>query len=124
VSAAGLADADVSYALVCLKTGALLELLDGRAADARMQDLAAASPELFRAGRPTELAALFAQLGSQRAIESFQEILFVSERAIYVAQLLTTRPGVALVAASVDAGKLGLILSGVRAHTAQLEAAG
>jgi hypothetical protein len=119
VSAPGLDDGDISYALVCLKTGALLEVFGGSPASARVEDLAAASAELFRAGNPANLAALFERLGSQYRGELFQEIVFVSARAAHVVQRLAEKPEVALLAVSVDAGKLALMLSGV--HTLMLQ---
>lgn len=114
-------DADISYALVCLKTGAMLESLDPAAPTARMQDLASATPELFQAGAPADFGAFFTRLGSEQKRTSFQEIVFMSAQNAHVVQRLSHRPDVALVAVSVDAKKLGLMLSGVRARMLRLE---
>jgi hypothetical protein len=115
-------DADISFALVCLKTGVVLESLHAGTPIARMQDLAAAAPELFRSGAGMDLGALFTRLGSELRIDSFQEIVFMSRRTAHVVQRLTRRPDVALLAVSVDAKKLGLLLAGVRARLSALEA--
>jgi hypothetical protein len=112
-------DADVSYALVCLKTGVVLESFQAGAAIARLQDLASAAPELFRA---SDFRALFARLGSELKSDSFQEVVFMSQRCEHVVQRLSKREDVALLAVSVDAKKLGLMLSGVRARMLALEA--
>jgi hypothetical protein len=115
-------DADISYALVCLKTGVVLDALRGGAPIARMQDLAAAAPELFRSGAPADLGALFARLGSDLQSDSFHEIVFMSQRTAHVVQRLRERPDVALLAVSMDTKKLGLMLSGVRARLLELGA--
>jgi hypothetical protein len=114
-------DSEINYALISLKTGEVLdsaELVLG----ARMQDLAAAAPELFRAGNPDDRQALFQRLGSELKSDSFQEIVFVSARSAHVVQRLAQQPELALLAVSTDTRKLGLMLSGVRARLLQLEA--
>lgn len=116
-------DADITYALVCLKTGVLLGTpADGSCPSARLSDLADAAPELFRAGTHTDFGALFAPLGSEQSKGPFQEIVFVSANNVHVAQRLLRRPDVALVALSSEIHKLGLMLSGVRARLLELEA--
>lgn len=117
-------DADVSFALVCLKTGAVLEALNASARGARLTDLAAASPELFRSGVDMDLGSLLARLGADLKDESFHEIVFMSRRTAHVVQRLLRRPDVALLAVSTDTDKLGLMLASVRARVAALEAAG
>lgn len=121
MSNTGLDDSDISFALVCLKTGALLEVFDARPASARVEDLAAASAELFRAGNPGDLSALFKRLGSLHEGDSFHEIVFVSPSAAHVVQRLPNKPSVALLAVSVDPSKLALMLSGVHALMTQQE---
>jgi hypothetical protein len=123
VSFANSDDADITYALVCLKTGALLRTpADGPRPSVRLIDLAAAARELFRAGAHTDFGALFAPLGSEQSKGPFQEIVFMSAHKVHVAQRLLGRPDVALVALSSELHKLGLMLSGVRARLLELEA--
>jgi hypothetical protein len=122
VSAKSLDDGEISYALVCLKTGALLGDSAASAPLARLEDLAAASPELFRAGRPEDLGALFGRFGSEHKGDVFREMVFVSTRAAYVVQRLPHQAQVALIAVSVDPSKLALMLSGVRARVLEQEA--
>ena len=117
-------DADITYALVCLKTGVLLDACEAGAAppSARLVDLAAAAPELFRAGTSSDFGALFTSLGSEQSAGTFQEFVFVSAQGAHVVQRLPSHPDTALVALSPEMHKLGIMLSGVRARMLSLEA--
>ena len=108
-------DADISYALVCLKTGAVLGT-DSRQHAGLLEDLAAASPELFMAGRRAELTAIFTRLGSQQTEQSFQEIVLVSRQCAHVVQRLPGRHDTALLAVCRDIRKLALVRACVRAR--------
>jgi hypothetical protein len=121
----GLADGDpsISYALVCLKTGSVLEVLAPQSTSSGLEDLAAATPELFRADASLQLSAVFARLGASSSGEAFQEIVLVSPARASAVQRLRHPPETALLAQCDDCSKLGLLLSGVRARVQQLEAA-
>jgi hypothetical protein len=119
--AAPLDDPEIRYALVSLKTGTAVgssEVLES----ARLQDLCAAAPELFRAGAASELTALLARLSGETACQGVHEIVFMSQRAVHVVQRVACKPDLALVAVCEDGKKLGLMLSGVHARALQLEA--
>lgn len=113
---------DICYALVCLRTGALLEHAEAGPLIERMKNFASAAPEVFRASTSYDFGPLFARLGSDRSADAFQEVVFVSGQCAHVAQRMRHRPEVALVAVSTDVEKLGLMLSGVRARALVLEA--
>lgn len=114
-------DAAIHYALVDLKTG--LSLSSAELSSARLQDLASATPELFRAGGTADFSALFSRLSGEPASSTFQEIVLMSARAAHVVQRAVRRPDLALVAVSEDTTKLGMMLSGVRTRMLELEAA-
>jgi hypothetical protein len=123
VSSSLVEDSHIHYAVVCLKTGLVLELFEGAATCAALEDLASAAPELLRAGAPADLGAFFARLGSERKGDAFQEIVFMSGVRAHVVQRLLQRPDLALLAVSTDAKMLGLMLSGVRERMLALERA-
>jgi hypothetical protein len=122
VSAALEQDGEIYYALVCLKTGAVLGVLDDSALSDRMRTLATAAPELFGAASKTDLSPLFARIGSEHCDDAFHEVILVSATSAHIVQRLRKLPDVALMAISTDAGQLGLMLSGMRARVLQLEA--
>lgn len=116
------AEADIAYALISLKTGLVLGPLSGRLSR-RLEDLAAAAPELFRSSPSSDFGPLFTRLGSQDGSQSFQEIVVISAQHAHVVQRLPNRPDTALLAVSEDSKKLGLLLSGVRAHLLRITGA-
>lgn len=114
-------DTDISYALVDLKSGTVLDTASGGALGQRLADLGSAAPELFRAGAGTDFSTLFKRLGSERNGDSFQEIVLLSPTRAHVVQRVPSRPGLALVASSTDIRKVGLLLFGAHARITQLE---
>jgi hypothetical protein len=103
----------ISCALVCLRTGSVLELLDGPSIP-RVADLANAAAAVLCSPVPRALAAAFVRLGSERDAASFQELSFVSSAGAHVLQQLSQ--DVALVAVSPDPDNLGAVLAAARAR--------
>jgi hypothetical protein len=114
-------DAAIFYALLDLKSGSPLSLTES--GSARVEDIASAAPELFRAGAPADFSALFSRLSGETVSAWAQEIVLMSAGAAHVVQRGARRPDLALVAVSEDTRKLGLMLSGVRTRMLELEVA-
>ncbi len=115
------AEEDIQYDLVCLQTGAVLEVLDGEAAHPRTEALAAAASELLRAGHTPDWSLLLGRLGSQESNTGFREIVLISPDHVHIVERISDR--VALVAVSLSAGNLGEALSGLRDRVARVRAA-
>jgi hypothetical protein len=115
--------AGIQYALVCLDTGTVLEVLDDDPGDPRAEGLAAAASELLRSGPSPDWALLFARLGSHEMSDSIREVILMSPENVYIVERLSDRPDMALVAVSVGVANLGEALSGIRTRLARLRAA-
>jgi hypothetical protein len=112
---------DVVYALVCLKAGSVLEVLEGAAVSQPLRDLAMAARELLhRTQAAAELSGLFARLGGEAQSQHFQEIAFFSERGAQVLMRLPEQPERALIAVGHDPEQLGLMRFQARAHVQRL----
>ncbi|HEY4016889.1 MAG TPA: hypothetical protein VGM06_26330 [Polyangiaceae bacterium] len=120
VSASG---AGIQYALVCLDTGAVLEVLDDDPSDPRTDGLAAASSELLRSAPSPDWSLLFARLGSHEMSDAIREVILMSPENVYIVERLSDRPDLVLVAVSVGVANLGEALSGIRTRLARLRAA-
>ncbi|HEX6241055.1 MAG TPA: hypothetical protein VFZ61_09180 [Polyangiales bacterium] len=118
----GETSAEIVYARVCLRSGTLLEILDGAESSPKLVDAASAAPELFRADAALHLGPIFTRLGSVGKHEAFQEIVLISTTGAQAVQRLASEPEVALLALCQDSGKLGLLLSGLRERVLQREA--
>jgi hypothetical protein len=114
-------DPEVAYALVCLRSGELLEALDG-APLSGLSSWARPASELLRAGQMADLAPLFARLGTEQTTESFHEIVLVSSTGVRVMQRMLHAPSRAILAVSRDPHKLAMMLSGVRVRAQSSEA--
>jgi hypothetical protein len=110
----------ISCALVCLRTGCVLEMLGG-ACVPRVTELANAAAALLGEPVPDALVTAFVRLGSEREEPSFPELSFVSAAGAHVLQRL--RQDLALVAVSDDPENLGAVLSAARARRSALEGA-
>jgi hypothetical protein len=110
----------VRYALICLRTGTLLESLDDEVPPARLSSLASRAPDLL-GDDGMQWPALFARLGSPLDGESFRELVLVSAGHVYVLERLTHRPDVALAAVGLAGEGLGLVLAGVHGKLAELD---
>lgn len=117
----GETSAEIVYARVDLRSGTLLEILDGGESSPKLVDAAAAAPELFRADAALHLAPIFTRLGSIGQHESFQEIVLVSTTGAQAVQRLVREPDSALLGLCQDNAKLGLLLSGLRERVLQRE---
>ncbi len=115
-------DHEIRYALICLKTGMVLEVLDGKPSDARLEGLAQAAPELCNTSQSAEFTLLFARLGSDGKSHKFGELALVSPDHVHVIERLRDRPNVALAALGPGGLHLGLVLSGIRRKLMELEA--
>jgi hypothetical protein len=113
-------DEGISYALVCLRTGAVLGATGGTL-DGRLENLAAASAELLQTHGALDLSSLFVTLGSRKREDGFRELVLLSDDCVYVVQRSLGRPDTALLAVGAASRKLGLLLSSVRARFAALE---
>jgi hypothetical protein len=111
---------DISYALASIRTGTLIDTLGMGEPSAQLEGLAATLPELFGTVDPSCLARLSDRLGGSGG-GTFAEILLISPEHTHVIQPLLGRPGVALLAVSPEAGKIGFVLSAVRTHSDSLE---
>ncbi len=69
---------EVTYALICLRTGVVLEVLDGRPSDARLEGSRQAAPELCNSSETADFSLLFARLGSDGKSSYFGEHTLVS----------------------------------------------
>ena len=117
---------DISYALASIRSGALLEAAaqstrtpDGALGE-QMEGLAATLPDLFNTVDPSCLERISGRLVGEADGATFAEILLISPKHTHVIHPLPNRPGIALLAVSPATGKIGLILSAVRAHIDQL----
>ena len=114
----------VSYALASIRSGELLAepLTEGPGGTtAQLEGLAATLPDLFGTVDPSCLERISVRLGGDgERGQTFAEILLISPKHTHVILPLPDRPGVALLAVSPATGKIGLVLSAVRAHVDQL----
>jgi hypothetical protein len=123
VSSNEIDDPVVLYALVCLKTGMILESFDQASRNPALQDFAAALPEIFGAAGSANFGAMFARVGSEGS-ETFREVVLVSSGHVRVMERVVDQPGVALVAVAPRTQPLGLVLAGLRHKLLQLPKAG
>lgn len=116
MSAATDNDPGIVYAVACLKTGLVLEVLQQGSLPptGRLADFASAAPELLRDEGAAPLAGLFARLGSVAGSESFQEIVLISSHGAQALLRLPGRPDAVVLALCDEVTKLGLMLSGLR----------
>ncbi len=116
---------DIAYALANIRNGALLEQITEDATTStgeQLEGLAATLPDLFSTVDPSCLERLSDRLGGEGEGSTFAEILLISPKHTHVIYPLPSRPGVALLAVGPATGKIGLILSAVRARVDQLGA--
>lgn len=99
----------------CLRTGALTSATSKDQAP-QLEDLAAAAQELLGTGDYTLLSELFTRHGSDRSDTQFADVVILSGRGSYVVKRSSDEPERALVAVSTTSGRLGLVLSTVRAR--------
>jgi hypothetical protein len=116
MSAASENDPGILYALACLKTGLVLEVLQQCAspANGKLADFAAAAPELLREDSTVALTPVFARLGSTANVESFREIVLISPHGAQALLRIAYRPDAVVLALCDELNKLGLMLSGLR----------
>jgi hypothetical protein len=100
----------------------VLEVLDGKPSDPRLEGLAQAAPELCNTSESADFTLLFARLGSDGKSSHFGELTLVSPDYVHVIERLRDRPNVALVALGPGDFHLGLVLSGIRRKLMELEA--
>ncbi len=115
------AEGEVTYALICLRTGVVLQVLDGKPSNARLEGLAQAAPELCNSNETADFSLLFARIGSDGRSSHFSEHTLVSPDCVHVIERLRDRPDVALVALGPGAVHLGIVLSGIRRKLRELE---
>lgn len=117
-------DAGITYALVCLKTGLVLEVLQQGATppNGKLSDFASAAPELLRADGALALGQVFSRLGSAASIENFREIVLLSPAGAHALLRMEGRPDTVVLALCSDPSKLGFMLSGLRARCQVKEA--
>jgi hypothetical protein len=111
---------ELAHGRVSLRAGALQGGARGALAEP-LENLAAAAAELLQAGSELHFSALFATLGSREQSAVFRELTLISPERVYVVQRDLARPETALVAVSPHAGKLGLLLSKIRARLTHQE---
>ncbi|MGC4092769.1 MAG: hypothetical protein QM756_33780 [Polyangiaceae bacterium] len=108
------------FAVACLRTGIVLELLGPGDQMLDAEQLAAILPQLFNAPA-TDWGAIFSRLGAE-AGDAFQDIVLVTDARVHVVQRLREPAETALIAVAEGTTNVGLVLSSVRAKVAEIEA--
>ncbi|HKY39381.1 MAG TPA: hypothetical protein VJN18_25760 [Polyangiaceae bacterium] len=108
----------ITSALASTRSGTLLE---PHLASEHLCSLAATLPEVFGTLDPELLQRIAERIGVDASSHELNEVLLLSESRVHVMQPLAGRPNVALLAISPATGSIGLLLSRVRARTAELE---
>lgn len=115
-------EGEIAYALVCLRSGIVLDTLGDTRAE-RMVGWAAAAPELFRDDQRAIWCSLFARVGGD-AQSRFREFVLVSADRVHVLERIGPAGDVALVAVSSADTNLAVVLSAVRRRVAEVEQEG
>jgi hypothetical protein len=108
-------------ALVDLRLGTVLSASVGGDFELMLEDLAAASSELFATDR-VSWDVIFGRLQARDSLLGFQDVVLVSAERVYVLLRSTRDPAIGLVGISTDSRNLGLALAEARNRLRQLEA--
>jgi hypothetical protein len=113
--------ADFVYGVASMHSGLLVDRAPPNPMGVRLEELAAAIPELFTTTETARLERLWERLGSEGGHDAFQEILMFCAEHIHIVQPLQRRPDRALLMVSPSKNSVGLVLSVFRAKLAELE---
>jgi hypothetical protein len=123
MSVLGANGAGLVSALADLRLGTLLSEPAGEEADACLENLAAAAPELFATERVSwEL--VFGRLQLEAAQRGYHDVVLVSDRHVYIVLRSGRDPDVALVGVAPHTRNVGLVLSTARERLQQVEQGG
>lgn len=107
-------------ALADLRMGTLLGSLETGAAAERLENFAAAVPELFANDRVSwEL--VFQRLKRADELDGLQDLVMVSRRNVHIAIRSTRDPSLVLIAVAPRTRSIGLIVSEARARLTRIE---
>ena len=107
-------------ALADLRMGTLLGSLESGAAAERLENFAAAVPELFATNRVSwEL--VFQRLKQADELDGLQDLVMVSRRHVHIAIRSARDPSIVLIAAAPRTRSIGLIVSEARARLTRIE---
>ncbi|MCB9594776.1 MAG: hypothetical protein H6719_18795 [Sandaracinaceae bacterium] len=105
----------IEIALIHVRRGEILEVIEGGGPSERLEGFAAAVPEIFATDRISwEL--VFGQVRPEAGTLGLEDLVLVSEGYVHVAARLPEEPLLALLTVAPREGAVGLILASARAR--------